>query len=327
MIRIDDAALRKEIQRWTRENTFPNVIMFVNQNTFDWVVEDNVMNEEAFNRRGIINGEFTTIKELLLRNAGSPGMAHFSKSNFTVDGNNQLYRNFFLENCHNATIKNCILVNNSSFINDCTNITVENCQFIDCGIDHYLRIRFTGNNITVKNCTFHRQNMDYYSYEQVAVQLKGESVTNVIVEDCEFINMNDGVQTSDVEDFIYDNSGLIVRNNIFRTEQAWLGGTENAVDLKNGAVGEGARIQIYGNIIDGFLPSDTSAGDGIVIHRQAHNIDIYDNVITNCLHELSVKPRLYNGQYIDRGVYYNGYHVNMAGRVATRQCDNGSCTA
>ena len=121
-----------------------------------------------------------------------------------------------------------------------------------------------------------------------------------------------------------DVSGLIIRNNLMYTEPQWQGGTENAIDLKVRVATP--SILIYGNTMYGFQPSNTSAGDCIVIHVNCTNVNIHDNNITNCYHALAVKPYAPNGvsgyeSFLDRNVYYNGTHINMAGQNVTQYID------
>lgn len=316
-IKIDDANLRTEIEQWTTANTFPDVIRFL-RSGFDYIVGDSVLQDSAYDAIGIISGEEQSVKDALMLNDAADSIRYVNQNNIVFDGEGQTFRNLYLENCTNVTLINFTLSWGVSSIISCSAVVIDNAQLIDLEGSHFIRIRGTCDNILISNSLFKRTNLAHFADEHCAIQLKGESVTNVVVEYNTFVNIGDSVAATQIPDVTSDISGLIVRHNSMTVEPAWQGGCENAVDLKLGALDPENPILIHDNIMSGYQPSDTSAGDAILLHIQCKNVQVYDNIITDCLYKLSVKPLQVDWEFLDRNIYLDGVHINMAGQNVTQ---------
>jgi len=93
--------------------------------------------------------------------------------------------------------------------------------------------------------------------------------TNVFILDARiYDNAGDSVQVGD--------SSRCEANNVYIGGGMFFENRENAVDIKNST-----NVVVSGVEMFGFAPTNTDPGSAIVIHDQARNAKIYDNVITN----------------------------------------------
>lgn len=237
---------------------------------------------------------------------------------FTHDYLDAEYLTVEIINSSNIDVSN-IVVRGAMVIQDCSNVVVNGFDFTDCETySHYLKVKGNCDSIEIVNCNFQRTDTSKFDTEQLGIQIKVYTCTNMHIHDNTFTNMQDGWQATFYPNVVSDISGMNSHDNVYLTEPAWWGHTENAIDIKVGALDIMNPILIHDETISGYYASPTSAGDAIVCHRDCINVFITGCDITNCLYKLGVKPYNPYGPYIDRNVWFDGVWIDMNGVNVTK---------
>jgi hypothetical protein len=215
----------------------------------------------------------------------------------------------------------------------CDSIVIDDLQIT--GMSGYSIRSVASSNCTIQNSLFADASKDV-SADIGAVLIEGFGPktdpysfpgANNVICDCEFRNLTDAIGWTYNPDRIDIPSSVFDNNEVYVTEDYYtsnpydpatnLACAEDGADIKCGSFSHRTPCIVTNNFFHGFRPTDQtcggtgSSGQGIVIHRNAQNIVVQNNVIYNSSAGVAIKGNeKYEGEKVSRIKILNNIVTN-----------------
>jgi hypothetical protein len=207
----------------------------------------------------------------------------------------QVSERILLQDCQEVFIERC---NSARFtVRDSEKVEIKNCTGSGEGRingDNCITIIYS-KDVLVENCRL---------FEVIAPEADAHGVCvatssrDIIIRNCEIYNCSgDGVQVQHY-DFGVRPVNVLIENNLFYStyldDEDWERRGENAIDLK-----DCDNVIIRKNTMYGFRRSHGSDGTAVVIHYDADNVTIEENIIYNSIKGIRVRTARTTNQIND----------------------------